>query len=127
MTQVIQPLHNPFSRSLFIYTPANITAGFKQRIMGSQFKECMGGYDFDHIAFYARRRFIDGCNTVDLMQAAGTQREKEEIALVSLLHVKNAEIQQIQLSCKHAGKCKIMDCRDRLIHKIETKIGLFPH
>ena len=82
---------------------------------------------FDHIAFYARKRFIDGFNTVELMQAAETLREKEEIALVSLLHVKNTEIKAIELTCKHATTCKIMDCRDRLINMIEAEIGVFPH
>ncbi len=95
--------------------------------MASQFKECLGNYDFDHVAFYARERFIEGRNTVDLMQAAGSQLEKEEIALVSLLHVKNSEIQDIQLTCKHTATCKITDCRDRLITMIEAEIGEFPH
>ena len=94
--------------------------------MASQFNECMGSYDFDHIAFYARERFIEGRNTVDLMQKAGSLREKEEIALVSLLHVKNSEIEDIQLTCKHTVACKITDCRDRLITKIEAEIGASP-
>jgi hypothetical protein len=87
----------------------------------------MGTYDFDHLALYAKKRFIDGLNTMELMQSAETQREKEEIALVSLLHVNNTEILEIELTCKHASSCKIMDCRDRLINMIEAQIGVFPH
>ena len=94
--------------------------------MVSHIPECMGDYDFDKIAFYAKKRFIEGCNTIELMEAAKTQHEKEEIALVSLLHVSNDKIQDIELTCKHASKCKIMDCRERLINKIVEEIGTYP-
>jgi hypothetical protein len=95
-------------------------------MMVSHIPECMGNYNFDHIAFFAKKRFIDGCNTVELMEAAKTQREKEEVALVCLLHVANDEIIDLQLSCKHAGKCKITDCRERLINMIAEEIGTYP-
>jgi len=94
--------------------------------MVSRISECMGDYDFDKIAFYAKKRFIEGCNTVELMDAAKTQREREEIAVVSLLHVANDEIQNLQLFCKHASKCKVMDCRERLIDMIADEIGTYP-
>ena len=61
------------------------------------------------------------------MQEAGSLREKEEIALVSLLHIDNTEIQNIQLTCKHTVACKITDCRDRLITLLEAEIGEFIH
>ena len=94
--------------------------------MVSHIPECMGDYDFDKIAFFAKRRFIEGCNTVELMDVAETQREKEEIALVSLLHVTNDQIQDIQLTCKYSGECKIMDCRERLKNMITDEIGACP-
>ena len=94
--------------------------------MVNHIPECMGSYDFDHIAFYAKKRFIEGCNTIELMTAAKTQREKEEIALVSLLHVASDKIQDLKLSCKYASKCKVMDCRERLINMITEEIGTYP-
>jgi len=94
--------------------------------MISHIPECMGNYDFDKIAFYAKKRFVDGCNTIDLMEAAKTQREKEEIALVSLLHVTKKVIQDLQLTCNYASECKVMDCRERLIIKITEEIGTYP-
>jgi len=60
------------------------------------------------------------------MAAAKTQREKEAIALVSLLHVTDNEIQDIKLSCKHASQCKVKDCRERLINMIAEEIGTYP-
>ena len=95
-------------------------------MMASHIPKCMGDYDFAKIAFFAKKRFIEGCNTIDLMAAAGTQREKEEIALVSLLHVANDEIQDLELTCKHASECKVMDCRERLINMITEEIGTYP-
>ena len=40
---------------------------------------CMGNYDFDHIALFARKRFVEGYDTVTLLQQAESQCEKEEI------------------------------------------------
>ncbi len=51
---------------------------------------------------------------------------KKKIALVSLLHVADNEIQDIKLSCKHASQCKAMDCREKLINMIAEEIGTYP-
>ena len=84
---------------------------------------CMGNYDFDHIAFFARKRFVEGCNTIELMEAAESEREKEEIALVCLLDVEDGQIRDLQLCCRHVGRCKAIDCRERLIKMIEEELG----
>lgn len=84
---------------------------------------CMGNYDFNHIAFFARKRFVGGCSTIELMEAAESEREKEEIALVCLLDVKDGQIQALHLCCKHAGRCMTIDCRERLIKMIEEELG----
>ena len=88
---------------------------------------CMGNYDFDKIAFFAKKRFVEGCNTIELMGAAESEREKEEIALVSLLDVEDDEIRDLQLSCKYAGQCKVMDCRDKLKKMIAEELGKYPN
>jgi len=84
---------------------------------------CLGDYDFDHIAHFARRRFVDGVDTVNLLQQAGSKREKEEIALVCLLDVEDDVIRDIQLKCRYAGQCKVTDCRDRLKKMIEQDLA----
>jgi hypothetical protein len=83
---------------------------------------CLGNYDFDQIAFFARKRFIEGCSTVTLLEQAGSAREKEEIALVCLLDVEDDRIQDLYLSCRHSGHCKVMDCRDKLKKMIEEEL-----
>ena len=83
---------------------------------------CVGNYDFEHIAFFARRRFVDGCDTVALLRQAKSEREKEEIALVCLLDVSDDKIRDLQLSCKYASQCKVMNCRDKLRRMIREDL-----
>ena len=94
--------------------------------MPCQNPQCMGNYDFDHIAFFAIKRFVEGCNTIELLRAAKTEREKEEIALVGLLYLEDDEILDLQLGCKYAGQCKAINCRDKLKKIIEEKLVKHP-
>jgi len=84
---------------------------------------CMGNYDFEHIAHFARKRFVEGFDTVSLLQQASSQREKEEIALVCMLDVEEDVIRDLKLSCRHAGDCDVTDCRDRLRDLIERDLA----
>lgn len=84
---------------------------------------CLGNYDFDHIAAFAKKRFIEGCETVELLEQAASDCEKEEIALVSLLDVEDDKIRDLKLSCRHDGQCKVMDCRDRLKRMLEKELA----
>ena len=94
--------------------------------MSCRIPECMGSYDFNQIAYYAKKRFIDDCSTMELMQAAKSEYEKEEIALVSMLHIGNDQMVELELTCKYASKCKVMECRERLRGMISKEMGLNP-
>ncbi len=83
---------------------------------------CMGNYNFDRIAFFAKKRFIEGYNTIELLEAAKSEQEKEEIALVSFLDIENGEFRDLQLCCKYAEQCKAIDCRDRLKKMLEEEL-----
>jgi len=85
--------------------------------------KCLGNYDFDNIAAYARKRFIEGWDTVSLLEQAETETEKEEIALVCLLDVEDDRIWDLQLCCRHADECRVLDCRDRLKRMIEDELA----
>lgn len=91
--------------------------------MVSQVPGCLGHYDFDQIAAFARKRFVDGVDTVSLMAQAGSEREREEIALVCMLDIDNDQIRDIMLTCRHSATCKIMDCRERLKRMIEEDLA----
>jgi hypothetical protein len=84
---------------------------------------CMGNYDFEHIAYFARKRFVEGFDTVSLLQQASSQREKEEIALVCMLDVEQEFVRKLKLSCRHADACEVTDCRDRLKELIERGLA----
>lgn len=83
---------------------------------------CMGSYDFDKIAHFARKRFIEGCNTIDLMTKARTHREREEIALVAMLDLDDETVTDLKLNCEHAGKCKVTSCRSLLKEMINESL-----
>ncbi len=91
--------------------------------MACQNPKCLGNYDFDQIAYYAKKRFVEGFNTVTLLEQAGSEREKEEIALVCLLDVEDDKIRDLQLSCRHNQACEVIDCRDRLKKMIEKELA----
>jgi len=84
---------------------------------------CMGSYDFEHIAYFARKRFVEGFDTISLLQQASSQREKEEIALVCMLDVDEEFVRNLKLSCRHADDCEVTDCRDRLRGMIERDLA----
>ena len=75
---------------------------------------CIGNYNFANIALFTRLRFIEDCNTIDLMTNARTHREKEEIALVAMLDLSDKTVTDLGLDCKHAGACTVTHCRNLL-------------
>ena len=84
---------------------------------------CLGNYDFDQIAFFARKRFIEGYQTVALLEQARTQREKEEIALVCMLDIEDDQVSDLRLSCRHSETCKVTTCRSLLKKMITAELA----
>lgn len=84
--------------------------------------DCLGHYDFDHIVHYVKKRFVEGYATVVLMEQARSEREKEVIALVSLLDVKDDQLRDLELTCQHEKQCKVLDCRNRLRELIQDEL-----
>jgi len=85
---------------------------------------CFGHYDFDHIADFARKRFIDGYNTISLLKEAKSETEREEIALVCMLDVEDKFVLDMQLDCRYAVDCKVTNCREKLRKLIEAELAL---
>ncbi len=82
---------------------------------------CMRQYDFDHIAFYARKRYVEGISTIALLSNAKTECEKTLIVLASLLDLDDDRIRELKPYC--SGKCQqlMFDLRDRLRLMIEQE------
>ncbi len=88
---------------------------------------CLGNYDFDHIISYAIERYINGKNTVDMLNKAKSVIELEEICLVCLLDVEDAEIQRLELSCKYNDASGVPSCREQLRDMIQDKLKCINH
>ena len=84
--------------------------------------ECMGNFNFNHIADFAVKRFVEGLSTIDLMKRARSELEKEEIALVSLLDLDDENIRKLELCCQHAKNCSAINCREKLRLLVEKKL-----
>ena len=84
--------------------------------------DCPGDYDFDNIALYARKRFVEGISTIDLLLQATTAREKEEIALVAMMDIDESSVENLQLSCLHAERCEVTNCRKLIKQIIEDNL-----
>ncbi|MEH6473087.1 MAG: hypothetical protein V7752_17770 [Halopseudomonas sp.] len=85
-------------------------------------KDCLGEYDFERIAAVAKKRFVDGIDTITLMEQAKTTREKEEVVLIALLNVDDKQIQQIQLCCPYELTCHVIDCQQRLKKLLQREL-----
>ena len=90
--------------------------------MTCQNPKCLGNYDFDQIAYFAKKRYVEGYNTVALLEQAESEREKEEIALVCLLDLEDDKIRDLQLCCTHSHACVVIDCRDKLKEIIQQEL-----
>ncbi len=84
---------------------------------------CIGNYEFDRIAFYAKRRFIAGCDTISLLAQARSEREREEICMVALLSIDDAGVSDLALTCRHADQCKVLDCRQKIKQLVEQDLA----
>tara|TARA_R110002167_G_scaffold17777_11_gene67551 strand:+ start:3067 stop:3423 length:357 start_codon:yes stop_codon:yes gene_type:complete len=84
------------------------------RLMSGNILDCQGHFDFERVALMAKKRFIDGIDTVTLMQQAKSEQERQEIVLIALLNLEGEQIKQLQLACPHELTCQVVDCQQRL-------------
>jgi hypothetical protein len=82
--------------------------------MPCQSPGCIRQYDFDQIAFYARKRYVEGISTIMLLCSAKTESEKTLIALVSLLDLEDEKIRELKPYCSQQCQRLMFDLRDRL-------------
>jgi len=83
---------------------------------------CMRRYDFDHIAYYARKRYIEGVSTIVLLCNAKTECEKTLIVLASLLDLDDDNIRELKPYCSPKCQRLMFDLRDRLRLMIRQEI-----
>jgi hypothetical protein len=83
---------------------------------------CFGHYEFNHIAHFAKKRFVEGCSTISLIQQARSDTEREEVVLVCMLDIEDEFVLDIELDCRYASDCKVTNCRDKLRSLIESEL-----
>ena len=89
--------------------------------MPCQHPGCLRQYDFEHIAFYARKRYVEGISTIVLMCNAKTESEKTLIVLASLLDLEDENIRELKPFCSRKCQRMMFDLRDRLRLMIEQE------
>lgn len=82
---------------------------------------CMRKFDFNRIAYYARKRYVEGISTIALLCNAKTESEKTLIVLASLLDLEDDKIRELKPYCSHECQCLMFDLRDRLRFMIEQE------
>ena len=95
--------------------------------MKNQNPYCLGNYNFNNIALYARKRFIEGFTTIELMQEAQSLRQRQEIALVTMMDIDDNIVENLQLSCQYKEQCKVTTCRMRIKEIIENELAHSKH
>ena len=88
--------------------------------MKHNYAYCIGNYDFDKIALYAHKRFIEGLNLMDLISQTESHKERQEIALVASFSTTDSIVEDLKLDCPYKEQCKVTNCRIRIKEKIEN-------
>jgi hypothetical protein len=82
---------------------------------------CIRQIEFDRIAYFARKRYIEGVSTIVLLCAAESESEKTMIVLASLLDLEDDKIRELKPYCSHQCQRLMFDLRDRLKSMIEQE------
>ena len=89
--------------------------------MPCQHHGCMRKFDFEHIAYYARKRYVEGISTIVLLCNAKTESEKTLIVLASLLDLDDEKILELKPYCSPKCQRLMFDLRDRLKLMLEQE------
>jgi hypothetical protein len=85
--------------------------------------ECLGYYDFDKVVLYARKKFIEGDSTINLLKTAKTQKERDEVTLIAFLDLDMNKVKEISLHCRYSKKCTVKNCLQIFKEMIESEVG----
>jgi hypothetical protein len=84
---------------------------------------CARKYDFDHIAYYARKRYVDGVSTIALLCNAQTDEEKILIVLASLPDFDDEGIRELRHYCSPECQREMFCLRERLKDMIKRELS----
>ena len=83
-------------------------------------KLCFCRYRVDELAALAKTKFIEHRSTIDMMENAGSDIERAEVAIISLFDVDDATLMEVMKGKLEDGDCNVVSCRRMLKRQIET-------
>jgi hypothetical protein len=83
---------------------------------------CARKYDFDRIAYYARKRYVDGVSTIALLCNAKTDDEKVLIVLASLPDFDDEGVRELRHYCSAECQREMFRLRERLKDMIKREL-----
>lgn len=83
-------------------------------------KLCFCRYRVDELAAFAKTKFIEHRSTIDMMENAGSDKERAEVAIISLFDVDDATLREVMEGKLEDVDCNVVSCRRMLKRQIET-------
>ena len=83
-------------------------------------KLCFCRYRVDELAALAKTKFIEHHSTIEMMENAGSDTERAEVAIISLFDVDDATLMEVMEGKLEDGDCNVVSCRRMLKRQIET-------
>ncbi|MBE9536993.1 MAG: hypothetical protein IMF07_07400 [Proteobacteria bacterium] len=85
-------------------------------------KGCFCKYSINKLADVARGKFVEHRSTIDLMESAKSETEKDEVAIVSLFDVDDETLVELMKNKLEDERCSVVSCRKMLKRQIEGMI-----
>ncbi len=86
---------------------------------------CVRRYDYDSVAYYARKRYLEGIATIVLLREAQTDDERRMVVLASLLDVDDDTLRELMKACGRGCRCQMLEMRTRLrfmLHRERNRV-----
>ena len=87
-------------------------------------KFCFCEYDIDELIDLGYRRYVKNIPTVELMNEAISEKEKDEVCVISMLDIDDDKLEEVMGDMTADKKCNIISCRRLLRKQICKKLGI---
>ncbi len=74
---------------------------------------CFCQVAMEELIEWARKRYLEGISTVQLLRLAKNRQEKEAVSIVALLDLSDEELSRV-LSPLRASDCNVLACREHV-------------
>ena len=85
---------------------------------------CFCEYDIDELIHVGHKRYVENIPTVELMKNALSEKEKDEICVISMLDVDDDKLEKLRGDRVVDQKCNVISCRRLLRKQIKRKLGI---